>query len=43
MDLFSGRPVLNSGFAAGTARVMARYLREAERLRDSSALRVSSD
>jgi hypothetical protein len=43
MDLFTDRPVLNGGFAAGTARVMLRYLREAERLRDSTALRGSSD
>jgi len=43
MDLFTDHPVLNSGFAAGTARVMARYLREAERLRNSTALRGSSD
>ena len=43
MDLFTGRPVLNGGFAAGTARVMTRYFREAERLRNSTALRGSSD
>ena len=29
MDLLSDRPVLNAGFAAGTARVVGKYLREA--------------
>jgi hypothetical protein len=43
MDLFSDRPVMNSGFAAGTARAMLRYFREAERLRNSPALLGSSD
>ena len=43
IELFANRPVQNSGFAAGTARVMARYLREAERLRESTALLGSSD
>jgi hypothetical protein len=33
LALLDGRPVLNGGFAAGTAAVLARYLREAERLR----------
>ena len=43
IELFANRPVMNGGFAAGTARVMARYLREAERLRDSTDLRGSTD
>jgi hypothetical protein len=43
MALFAGRPVLNAGFAAGTAGAMLRYLRESERLRNSTALRGSSD
>ena len=43
MELFAPCPVQNSGFAAGTARVMARYLREAERLRNSPALLGSTD
>jgi hypothetical protein len=43
MGLFAGRPVLNGGFAAGTAGAMARYLHEAERLRSSTALRGSTD
>ena len=43
MGLFTGRPVLNGGFAAGTARVMLKYLREADHLRHSTALRGSTD
>jgi hypothetical protein len=42
-DLLSTRPFLNSGFAAGTAATMLAYLREADRLRNSSALRGTSD
>lgn len=37
-DLLSARPFLNSGFAAGTARAMLRYLREGDRLLNSPAL-----
>jgi hypothetical protein len=42
-DLLKVRPFLNSGFAAGTARVMLAYLREAHRLRHSAELRGSTD
>jgi hypothetical protein len=41
--LFSQRPFLNSGFAAGTARTLLAYLREALRLLRSPALRGTSD
>lgn len=41
--LLSRRPVLNGGFAAGTARAMLGYLREADRLLHSRALRGTSD
>jgi hypothetical protein len=43
LELLMPRPVLNSGFAAGTARALLRYLREADRLRHSHALRGSTD
>jgi hypothetical protein len=42
-DLLKVRPFLNSGFAAGTARVMLAYLREAHRMRHSAELRGSTD
>jgi hypothetical protein len=42
-DLFTNRPVINGGFAAGTVRAMLRYLREADRLLHSTALRGSTD
>ena len=42
-DLLSTSPFLNSGFAAGTASTMLRYLEEAEHLRASSAIRGSLD
>jgi hypothetical protein len=42
-DLLSRNPFLNSGFAAGTGRAMLHYLREAEWLRNSSALHGSLD
>ena len=41
--LFASNPFLNSGFAAGTAAVMARYFREAGRLRHSPELKGTSD
>ena len=41
--LLSKNPVLNSGFAAGTARTMLRYLNQAHRLRQSPALLGSTD
>jgi hypothetical protein len=41
--LLCARPFLNSGFAAGTARTMLTYLREAHRLRHSPALHGTSD
>jgi hypothetical protein len=41
--LLSERPFLNSGFAAGTARTLLTYLREAHRLRHSPALHGTSD
>lgn len=43
LDLLMRRPVLNSGFAAGTARTLLRYFRAADRLRHSTALRGSTD
>ena len=42
-ELLKARPFLNSGFAAGTARVMLDYLREAHRMRHSAELRGSAD
>ena len=42
-DLFMNRPVLNSGFAAGTVRAMLRYLRGADRLLHSQDLHGSTD
>jgi hypothetical protein len=42
-ELLKIRPFLNSGFAAGTARVMRAYLREAHRMRHSAELRGSTD
>jgi hypothetical protein len=42
-DLLARSPFLNSGFAAGTARTMLCYLREADRLRHSKELKGSSD
>jgi Glycosyl transferase family 2 len=41
--LLAKNPFLNSGFAAGTARALLRYLVEAHRLRHSSALRGTAD
>jgi hypothetical protein len=41
--LLSRRPFLNSGFAAGAARTLLTYFREAQRLRESPALRGTSD
>jgi len=41
--LLSSRPFLNSGFAAGTARAMLGYLREADTLRHSKALQGTLD
>ena len=41
--LLSTRPFLNSGFAAGTAETMLRYLEAAAKLRDSAAIRGSKD
>ncbi|HQU45286.1 MAG: hypothetical protein B7Z73_10130 [Planctomycetia bacterium 21-64-5] len=42
-DLLSRRPFLNSGFAAGTAKAVLKYLRQAEELRASSDLQGSTD
>jgi hypothetical protein len=42
-ERFVASPYLNSGFAAGTARTMRRYFREADRLLHSPALRGSTD
>jgi hypothetical protein len=41
--LLSNRPFLNSGFAAGTARTMLGYLREADTLRHSKATKGTRD
>jgi len=41
--LLSSRPFLNSGFAAGTAKAMLAYFREAHRLRHSPALDGTRD
>ena len=43
MALLKGRHTLNSGFAAGTAGTMLRYLKEADRLLNSPALWGTSD
>jgi hypothetical protein len=42
-DLFRNRPTINSGFAAGTARTMLRYLKGADTLLNSPALHGTSD
>jgi hypothetical protein len=42
-ELLKTRPFLNSGFAAGTARTMLDYLREAHRLRHSHELLGTTD
>jgi hypothetical protein len=42
-ELLSTRAFLNAGFVAGTARAVLAYLREADRLLHSPALRGSSD
>jgi hypothetical protein len=42
-DLLTRRPFLNSGFAAGTARALLAYLRAADFLLHSPALRGTSD
>ncbi|MHB8863667.1 MAG: glycosyltransferase family 2 protein [Pirellulaceae bacterium] len=42
-DLLTQRPFLNSGFAAGTARVMLEYFQEAHRLLNSTALAGTTD
>lgn len=42
-NLLAANPYLNGGFAAGTARTMLRYLREADRLRHSPAMRGTLD
>lgn len=42
-ELFSTRPFLNSGFSAGTAAAMSRYLTEAARLRESPELKGTTD
>ncbi len=42
-NLLTTRPFLNSGFAAGTAKAMFRYLCEADRLLHSTALQGTSD
>ncbi len=41
--LFTTKPFLNSGFAAGSAGAMTKYFREAKRLRSSDDLRGTSD
>ena len=43
LDLFKGCQTINSGFAAGTARTMLVYLKEAERLLNSPALDGTGD
>ena len=43
LRLLMPRPVLNSGFAAGTSRALVRYFREANRLLHSPALRGTTD
>jgi hypothetical protein len=42
-ELLRRSPYLNGGFAAGTARAMVRYFREAHSLRHSSAMRGTLD
>lgn len=42
-DLLTQRPFLNSGFAAGTARVLLEYFQEAFRMLNSAALRGTTD
>ena len=39
LALLAGRPVLNGGFVAGTARALRGYFRDAVRIRDSEELR----
>jgi hypothetical protein len=43
LDLFSANPVINAGFAAGTARALLHYFREAVLIRASNDLRGSTD
>jgi hypothetical protein len=43
VDLLKDKDVINAGFAAGTVRAMIRYLKEANRLLNSSALFGSTD
>ena len=43
LALFSARPILNSGFVAGTARSLLGYFRDAVRIRNSDELRGSCD
>jgi hypothetical protein len=43
LDLFRGCLTINSGFAAGTARTMLGYLKEADRLLNSPALEGTGD
>ena len=43
LTLLLDRPVLNAGFAAGTAAAMLRYLRGADQLRHSNALHGTTD
>ena len=43
LDLFRGCRTINSGFAAGTARTMLSYLKEADRLLNSPALQGTGD
>ena len=42
-DLLSTRPFLNSGFAAGTAKTLLAYLREADRMLHSADLAGTAD
>jgi hypothetical protein len=42
-ELLLRNPYLNGGFAAGTARVLSRYCREADRIRHSPAMHGSTD
>ena len=43
LELLDGRPILNGGFAAGTAQAFLRYLREAHRYQNNPELLGSSD
>ncbi len=43
MELFRQNPVLNAGFAAGTAQTMLKYFRDAAATWDSPALAGSTD